>query len=224
MDPREALRHAEIFRNVEPCRVNGLLATVAHFYRTYQQGEVVVRAGEPYHTLLVGLSGEIVAQMGCAEGRCFTPWRFGPRETILPGLLFANTPMPVTLVAREETHVVCLPRGSVLQLCRENREFLLTFLSDTGERFCALAHTLWMLCFASLQQRTAAYLLQLSEQQESDCVELPCTKTALAEILMAERPSLSRVLSDLTSKRVIKVEGRTVHLLARRDLEEMLAR
>jgi CRP-like cAMP-binding protein len=82
-----------------------------------------------------------------------------------------------------------------------------------------------LLCHKSAQERMAWFLLEMAERSKagnSDCVELPMTRSDIADYLGMVIETVSRVLTQLRQKGVIVMKGvNSIRLVDRNGLEDI---
>lgn len=224
MDPLiMSLSKNELFAGLSIGELENIFSSTRHFLEKYKKGEVVRLQNSKYDDLLIVLSGEIVAEMHDQNGKVVKLDIFNPGYTIGPGIAFRkDNRLPVTLVSRADSTLLNLPRKTLLDLCQENRKFLMNLLEDIGSKIDFLAKRIRTVEFRTIKQKIAKYILELSESSKSDTIEMKLSREELSEMFGVARPSLSRVLSELAKMGIIDLENRSIRIIRREELEEML--
>ena len=119
--------------------------------------------------------------------------------------------------------VVFIPEADVLQLCARDSNFMKNYFTDMGNKISILAEKIRMFQFKTLRQKIAGYILGLSGDAKLRSVKLVYSKEVLSEIMGVARPSLSRELSNLSSLDIIEVAGKTINILNREALVEIIS-
>jgi len=78
------------------------------------------------------------------------------------------------------------------------------------------------LSLKEVPQRLASYFLFVSSRENEDVVELDMAKGQLASILGTIPETLSRILSKMVNQDLIRVQGRTIKLIDKKGLEEVV--
>ena len=94
-------------------------------------------------------------------------------------------------------------------------------LAVLAQRLRRFATQIENLSLKEVPGRLAAYLGYLAEEQErADLVVLDIRKGQLASLLGTSSETLSRIFARMTDEGLIRVEGKTIHLLDQAALRE----
>jgi CRP-like cAMP-binding protein len=77
------------------------------------------------------------------------------------------------------------------------------------------------LSFKTIKEKVAHYLLQKAGDRYHS-IELKNTQQQLADLFGVTRPSLARVLAEMQKEKLIVIEKKTVTLLNKEKLNELL--
>jgi len=191
--------------------------------RTYHEGAMVAFRGDEYNDLWIVLEGSLSAQLLDYKGKVLKVETLSPVEPIATAILFApERVLPVTLTAETDTTLCLIPRRMILRMMQANEHFLLNYLEDSGLRLTVLAEKLRLIQFSTIREKIASYLLDLADKQSTESPSVPVSKETLAEIFGVSRPSLSREFSRMVDEGILDQEGRRIHILHRKELEEIL--
>ncbi len=224
MDEKDFVRFSVcwLFRGVDPVALRKTLKEHPLPCRSWEEGSIIAHSGSVYAELLVILEGEARAEMTNDEGKTFAVESLKPGEAVATAILFSpERRLPVTIVASRRTRVAMLRRESLVLLCVTHPPVLESLLSDMGQRLAFLADKLRSTHFATLRQRLADWILRRSELSDSPVIRLESTKERLSELFGVARPSLSRELGTMEAMGILKVEGRTIHILDRGALRQI---
>jgi CRP-like cAMP-binding protein len=218
-----ALADTALFAGIGVVELDELVGTVAASVREFRKGSLALAAGSTYDSLWVLVEGSVAAEMQGYSGKIVRIETIEAPEPIASAILFAPEPvLPVAVRALEDLRVVCIPRESLLAICRRSRVVLENLLGDSGARVAALSERLRLLQFASLRERLADWILGQTPSPEGE-VLLPASKEKMAETFGVTRPSLSRELSAMAREGLIAVEGRRIAVLRRGALAALPA-
>jgi len=143
-------------------------------------------------------------------------------DTVASAFLFATeNRFPVNVVAVTSCEIVLIPRDFIFMHIAQNPEFIRMIIRDITDRTVFLAKKIQMLSFRTIRQKLVRYLLSLRKNQSLN-VHVPVTREAMADLFNVERPSVSRVLSELNREGLIVVKGRTIELKNLQKLNEIL--
>ena len=94
---------------------------------------------------------------------------------------------------------------------------MLAILSKRLKQFIGLVENLSL---KEVPQRLASYLIFLSDNDNyNDSIELDVAKGQLANMLGTIPETLSRILSKMVDRNLIRVQGRTIHLVDKNGLK-----
>ncbi len=229
MDDRDIalLAASPLFAGADLLELGSYLRPAPVSVRSYPAGNVILLAGSAYEELRVILAGEASAEMADGEGRAVVVETLKAPDAVATAVLFApERRLPVTVTARSEARLASIPRGVLLGAAARFPSVLEALLLDMGSRLAFLAAKYRSASFATLGERLADWLLERAERDGSGLlsVTLPETKERLAAALGVARPSLSRELSRMEDRGLLKVRGRRIEILDERCLRRALSR
>jgi CRP/FNR family transcriptional regulator, dissimilatory nitrate respiration regulator len=102
-----------------------------------------------------------------------------------------------------------------------NAQVLKNYLNSISTRTQFLSQKLHFLNFKTIREKVAHFLLtQAGDKFHS--IELKNTQQQLADLFGVTRPSLARVFGEMQKEGLIKLEQKTVTLLNKKKLNELL--
>jgi CRP-like cAMP-binding protein len=116
-----------------------------------------------------------------------------------------------------------IPREAALQQIEQEPQLAIDLLEDLGRHRLALSRRLDEVAFKSVPARLASVLLDLAQPQGSDpAVQLPRrSHRQLAEMINAYRETVTKVINQFRSARLLEIDRSTITLLNRPGLEEL---
>lgn len=177
-----------------------------------------VRAREALPGLLVVLRGMLKVALP-QGGRVIALLR--PGESFGEASISLGGAPRLEVVALVESTVALLPREALLALLRGDARLALRFARTLASQVLSLVEALEASASRHGAQRLAAYLdsLAASSNCGSACsVKLPASKTVIASLLGMKKETLSRLLRELSARRLIRVSGREIGILDRARL------
>jgi len=219
----EILSACSLFDGITKDEVLALFEEVPYTNKTFGKGSLVMIRGDEYDSLRILLKGEVSAEIQDFNGKTIKIENLKAPDAMATGILFADdNTLPVTLVAQSEIRLISIPKSSIISIAQRNKHFLLNYFNDSGNKVVFLAEKIRLFKFKSLRQKFTGYILSLSGKQNSETVKLPYTREKLAELFGVARPSLSRVCSEMSDEGLVKLEGKTVTILDKRELKESI--
>lgn len=193
------------------------LAEIASL-RRYVDGEALFLQGESAAAFYLVLDGGIRVVRTGASGREQTLHMFHAGQLVGEVPVFRGGTYPATAISASETRALHIPRAQFEILLREIPDMALAMLAGVCERLRIFVDLVEGLALKDVVGRLAGYLLRLQDEQGKDTVVLPTTKLALATQLGTVPETLSRRLRTLQEEGLIKVAGRRIEILKRRNL------
>jgi CRP-like cAMP-binding protein len=210
-----------LFRGLPRAR----LAAVARAARLLlvRRGAYVARRGEPLAGLFAVGKGMInVALRGSGGERVL---RFvGPGETFAEAAALLGRASTVDAVALADSVLAVIAVPPLRALMVRDPALSLRMAVLLAERLLTLLAEIEASELRPAGERLAAYLLGLAEPAGGSgrlTAHLPATKTLIASRLGMKKETLSRLLHDLSNRRLIEVSRREIAILDRRGLGEI---
>ena len=123
---------------------------------------------------------------------------------------------PASAAALEQTSVILIPSQALLALVEQYPSLAFNLLAGLSRNLRRFANLIDTLSLKDVSSRLAGYLLELSDRQNANPVELDLAKGQLAAFLGTIPETLSRTFAKLTQAQLIEVEARQVKI---RDCE-----
>lgn len=188
-----------LFKDCDIPVVDELFQQVSNKLTTYKEGDVVAMQGSPCRSLLLLCEGSVCAFMTNDEGKELTIERIHAPEVLAPAFIYGSqNRFPVSVQALTSCKVWAISKDSYLKQIQSNETLLRNFLQIISDRSLFLSRKLNEFALQSLSTRLLSYIQRhhfIQNLQE------------VAFILGVARPSLSRAISILVAKEVIKKEG-----------------
>ena len=212
-----------LFKNITLEELNNLFLLSRGIVKNYHKDAIIRFQGDEYTDLLIIIEGEISAEIQNLDGKKIIIETLNASSAIATGVLFASdNALPVTVIANTDVKVVLFSRNAVMLFCQRNKNFLLNYLKDTGDKIIFLAEKIRLLKFKSINQKIASYLLNLSNKQRTESIKMICSRQQLADLFGVARPSVSRGFSGFYKPGILKREGKTIHILDKKQLYEIM--
>jgi len=181
---------------------------------TLSKDHILHLEGEPCSKLEVILSGRVVAERISETGDLLPVADFAKNDVLGGGLLFSQNPYyPMTIRVDQQSIIIQIPKDVLFSLLCSNPVFLLTYLELTSDRTSVLTNRIKNYLSRPLRECIASYLDHQSLVQQTKCIELPMTKTALAQQMGVQRTSLSRELKKMQDEGLLRVDRQSITIL-----------
>ncbi len=220
VDPRlaEFMREALILRSL-PERSRFAVISSSRIAR-YPRRTAIFHAGDEPTSLYGVISGAVKIFRDLPDGRQRI------LEIIEPGRTFATIPAldgrpyPASAMTLPDSELAVFPRRALVAGLSVSPQATIAALEDLCESFRYLQERLWSeLSYRSVPQRVAALLLRLAEEWGRVgpggriTLDLPLTRTEMAESLGAPRESVSRPLSAFSRRGLISLDSNHLIIL-----------
>ena len=211
-----------VFRGIPEYEVEKLLTHIHYQVKKFKKGEIVAIAGETVQNLYILLSGSVKGEMIDYSGKTIKIEDVEAPKPLATAFLFGkDNKFPVTVTAHVDLRILAIPVSEFLKILQLNTQVLKNYLNSISTRTQFLSRKLHFLSFKTIREKVAHFLLtQAGDQYHS--VELKNTQQQLADLFGVTRPSLARVFSEMQQQGLIKIERKTVTLLDKENLNELL--
>lgn len=208
---------AAIFKGIDPADIQAMLPCLKCTERTYERGELILRAGEPAQRIGVLLSGRLHIEIADAWGSVTV------LESINPGEPFAvayacgkDGIMDVDVVVDEKSLVAMLDAAHAMHACPKqctcHATLVRNLLVSMASKNVALNRRAMATAPKSVREKILAYLSLQQKLHGQREFTIPFTQEKLAAYLGIDRSTLSAELSALRAKGVIQYRGKHFEL------------
>lgn len=211
-----------LFQSLDAAVIHEMLQQVSHQVVSYQREQLIAVEGDLCRHVSVLLSGQVAVQKVYGSGRAVTVATFSTGDIFGEVMVYADHPLPSTIMALTQVSLLQLPRESVLTLCQMSPPFLENLMRLLSNKVWLLNEKLKLLSYASIRQKITGTLLSLYQEQGSTQLTLGISRQEMADRLGIPRPSLSRELALMKSDGLIDYWKQSVRLLKLEALEEIM--
>lgn len=218
----QLLSKCPVFHGISEKRTEELLKHIHYQLKSFSKNDVVAIAGEQITHLYIILSGSVKGEMIDYSGKTIKIEDIeAPRPLATAFLFGAENKFPVTVSANNDVKILAVPISEFLKLLQMELNILKNYLDSISSRTQFLSQKLHFLSFKTIKEKVAHYLLQKAGERLHS-IELKNTQQQLADLFGVTRPSLARVLAEMQREKLIVIEKRTVTLLNKQKLNELL--
>jgi CRP-like cAMP-binding protein len=218
----QLLSKCPVFNGISEKRTEELLKHIHFQLKNYSKNDVVAIAGQEITQLFIILSGSVKGEMIDYSGKTIKIEDIEAPRPLATAFLFGKeNKFPVTVSANNDVKILAVPISEFLKLLQMDLNILKNYLDSISSRTQFLSQKLHFLSFKTIKEKVAHYLLQKAGERLHS-VELKNTQQQLADLFGVTRPSLARVLAEMQREKLIVIEKRTVTLLNKQKLNELL--
>ncbi len=216
------MNQCPVFRGIPENETKELLAKVHFQIKKFRKGEIVAIAGETVQNLNILLSGSVKGEMIDYSGKTIKIEDVEAPKPLASAFLFGKeNKFPVTVTAHVDVKMLAIPVPEFLKILQMNTQVLKNYLNSISTRTQFLSQKLHFLSFKTIREKVAHFLLTKAGE-EFHSIELNNTQQQLADLFGVTRPSLARVFGEMQQEGLIKIERKTVTLLNKDKLNELL--
>lgn len=214
------LSRLPLFSELDPAQIADIAA--ATHEKRLARGEMLFQKGDAAKGFFVVVFGQIKLALPSAQGNEKVVDLLGAQQSFGEAVMFMDRPYPVFAEALADTMVLHISRGPVFDLIERDPLFARRLLAGLSFRLHTLVQDVESLTLRSSMQRLIGFLLQIAPEGAEGGVEvdLPTSKHVIASRLNLTAETFSRILNELTTAKLIAVQGR--HIVVH-DLERLRA-
>ncbi len=189
--------------------------------RRIDKGQILFSEGDPSNSVLVLVSGHLKVLTYSQDGSEFIVNTVLPGETIGEVGVLSNGPRSATVQATEASIVLALSGSVIIDLISERPVLAIALLQRLSHLVRRITGVATDLVFLDLRQRVAKYLLQqASSDPRPDRSGM--TQSELAASIGASRQRVNACLREFTKEGWISMESRTIRVLDREALTQLI--
>jgi CRP/FNR family transcriptional regulator len=214
------LSESPVFSNLSPKELENLAS--AGIRKTYQSGEILVLAGDPWEYLFLVTKGKIKALKESPEGRSLVIAEL-EKGDLFWGLAFfeAGIGNPVTLQAIQPASVVLWNREKILKLLMENGRVTWELTKIMVKRMLQASEVIEGLAFQPVAGRLARLLVEFPGKASSGPTTRSLTLDEMAARIGSTREMVCRFLQRFADDGLIKITRTEFEVMDGGKLEEM---
>lgn len=218
----ELLNQNPIFSHLSEKKLLELLNLVVTC--TYREGEWITHYGDTWPYLFIVETGKVTALKESSEGRSLIVVSLTGGEVFWGASFFYDgTPMPVSLVASEESCIHLWPRERLLPILLENGEMSWELARLMLKRMLYASGIVEELAFQPVTGRLARLLLDRFGDAVGDTVARDMTLDEMAARIGSTREMVCRQLYRFVDEGAIQI-NRTEFMITDRNVLQDLAR
>ncbi|NCB24729.1 MAG: Crp/Fnr family transcriptional regulator [Bacteroidia bacterium] len=214
----QELSYCPLFRGMTQREHDEFLDRNVSEILTYEKGEIIVRQGDPIHSVLLLVQGSVRTEMITMEGNVLDIDILEAVIPLAPSFIYGTkNNYPVDVIAIETAVFLKISKEAWLDEMARNKQLLTNFLTMNADLTLFLTNKLQMISLKSLRKKLATFFLDKTTVKE-DTFTLKRSRTQLAEYFGVQRQSLARSLKEMEEEGIIQLRGRVVSILDRNKL------
>jgi CRP/FNR family transcriptional regulator, dissimilatory nitrate respiration regulator len=177
------------------------------------RGTTLYRRGDPCSGIHVVVSGQVKVALGTADGAEKVVELAGPGQTLGETAVFLDRPHKTSAETLSDCRLLYIAKENVFAAVRNHPGFAQRIIASLSHRLDRFISDLESLTLHSGTERVVSYLLSRLDGAAARthvAVMLPASKGVIASRLSLTQEHFSRILHDLTSIDLIRVDGRYI--------------
>ena len=215
----EILKETVVFNGIDEKTIKNILEKNKYEIKKYSPNESIAFRGDEVRGLYIILKGTLTTEMLTEEGNVIKIEELVPSSVIASAFIFGkNNSFPVDLITKNEVEILFVERKEFLKILFSKEKILENFLNEVSNKTQLLTSKIWN----SFNNKTIKkkFCDYVKKNQKNDLFSIQNLE-ALAEYFGVERPSLSRVLSDLVKDEKLERIGRNKYKILDKDFFEI---
>ena len=215
----KTLKETVVFNNIDEDIIKDILEKTKYEIKKYSPNESIAFRGDEVKGLYIILKGILITEMLTEEGNVIKIEELVPSDVIASAFIFGKkNSFPVDLAAKDEAEILYVERKEFLKLLFSQEKILENFLNEISNKTQLLTNKIWN----SFNNKTIKkkFCDYVKKNQKNNLFSIQ-NLGALAEFFGVERPSLSRVLSDLVKDEKLERIGRNKYKILDKDFFEI---
>ena len=219
----EILSRQPMFRGLSEVELTQIASGCREF--RIKKNEVLFHKGDVPEGMHVVVMGQMKLALPSSQGVEKIVHMCGPGATFGEAVIFLDKPYPVSAQAMTDGLLLLISKRVLLDAMDANNMLSRKMLASLSSRLHELLGDMESCTLRTSMQRVACFLVQSAPNDGTDTfnVVLQSSKQNLASHMSLAPETFSRVLSDLSEKKLIKVTGRTITVLDRQKLRSFIA-
>ena len=215
----EILKETVVFNGIDEKTIKNILEKTKYEIKKYSPNESIAFRGDEVRGLYIILKGTLTTEMLTEEGNVIKIEELVPSDVIASAFVFGKkNSFPVDLNAKDEAEILFIEGKEFLKILFSKEKILENFLNEVSNKTQLLTSKIWN----SFNNKTIKkkFCDYVKKNQKNNLFSIQ-NLGALAEYFGVERPSLSRVLSDLVKDEKLERIGRNKYKILDKDFFEI---
>ena len=215
----EILKETVVFNGIDEKTIKNILEKNKYEIKKYSPNESIAFRGDEVRGLYIILKCTLTTEMLTEEGNVIKIEELVPSDVIASAFIFGKkNSFPVDLNAKDEAEILFIERKEFLKILFSKEKILENFLNEVSNKTQLLTSKIWN----SFNNKTIKkkFCDYVKKNQKNNLFSIQ-NLGALAEYFGVERPSLSRVLSDLVKDEKLERIGRNKYKILDKDFFEI---
>ncbi len=212
-----------LFYDISHLEIETIFNETFHNIKSYNAGEIIAFQGDMVEKLIIIYKGTARGEMVDFTGKTVVIEELPSPKPLAPAFVFGQKNIyPVNIISQTNSETIQIPKSEFVKMMQKNRKLLTNFMNNISGRAQFLTTKIKFLTFNTIKGKFAFYLLNHQKNEDTVIVELPTSQAKIAELFGVARPSLARAIREMHNDGVIKAEAKTIRILDKKALVELM--
>ena len=206
------LTKVSLFKGLTPDKIAKCLTEADFKIKEYKKNEIVFFRGDILKKIIIIVKGAAHGEMQKFNGDTIVINQMKAGEVLASAFLFGkNNVFPVDLIALENSEFLFLDKEKYLDLIQSDKRLLLNFIREISNKSQYLSKRIWFnFTHKTIEEKVLSYI---KENAQNDKIKFLPSISALAKKFEVTRPALSREISSLCKRKILKKIENNVYII-----------
>ena len=206
------LTKVSLFKGLNPDKIAKCLTEADFKIKEYKKNEIVFFRGDILKKIIIIVKGTARGEMQKFNGDTIVINQMKAGEVLASAFLFGkNNVFPVDLIALENSEFLFLDKEKYLDLIQSDKRLLLNFIREISNKSQYLSKRIWFnFTHKTIEEKVLSYI---KENAQDDIIKFLPSISALAKKFEVTRPALSREISSLCKRKILKKIENNVYII-----------
>lgn len=206
------LTKVSLFKGLNPDKIAKCLTEADFKIKEYKKNEIVFFRGDILKKIIIIVKGAARGEMQKFNGDTIVINQMKAGEVLASAFLFGkNNVFPVDLIALENSEFLFLDKEKYLDLIQSDKRLLLNFIREISNKSQYLSKRIWFnFTHKTIEEKVLSYI---KENAQDDKIKFLPSISALAKKFEVTRPALSREISSLCKRKILKKIENNVYII-----------
>ena len=206
------LTKVSLFKGLNPDKIAKCLTEADFKIKEYKKNEIVFFRGDILKKIIIIVKGTARGEMQIFNGDTIVINQMKAGEVLASAFLFGkNNVFPVDLIALENSEFLFLDKEKYLDLIQSDKRLLLNFIREISNKSQYLSKRIWFnFTHKTIEEKVLSYI---KENAQDDKIKFLPSISALAKKFEVTRPALSREISSLCKRKILKKIENNVYII-----------
>ena len=192
-----------LFHGFNINEISEFLKKINFKIKSYKKNETVFFRGDSLKNVIILIEGSTRGEMQKFNGDIIVINHLNSGEVVAPAFIFGkNTIFPVDLITLEKSKFLFFDKEKYLDLIQHDKKLLLNFITEISNKSQHLSKRIWFnFTNKTIEEKILSYT---KENAKGNIIKFSPNISALAKQFEITRPALSREISNLCKKDILK--------------------